>query len=161
MWARSAWNPTVFGIPVASSRSSMSFQECIPAQQISPSAARRSPCASAILPASRKVSAIFAVFAVGFSRHLFTPNSAESMRMTPPLRTPCLLKSPAIRQAILTALRNFSRCAASPIAESPMVPGQTGATSEPTSKPLLAMRSAMPMISASLASGFVCGRKRK
>ena len=43
VWARSAWKPTVSGIPTSSSRSSMSFQLCIPAQQISPSAANRSP----------------------------------------------------------------------------------------------------------------------
>ena len=45
--------------------------------------------------------------------------------------------------------------------DSPLVPGQTGATSEPTLKPLLAMRSAIFNNSESLASGFVCGRKRK
>ena len=101
------------------------------------------------------------VLAFGFSRHLATPNSAESMRITPPLRTPCLLKMPAMRQAIFTALRNFSRCAASPIALSPMVPPQTGATSEPTLNPLPAMMSAIFFRSSSLASGFVCGRKRK
>ena len=113
----------------------MSFQECIPAQQISPSAASRWPWSRAIAAASRKVSAILAVLARGFSRHAATPNSAESIRITPYFRTPCRSKMPAIRQAIRTAERNLSRAAASPIAESPTVPGQTGATSEPTVKP--------------------------
>ena len=44
-----------------------------------------------------------------------------------------------MRQAILTALRNFACAASSPIAESPTVPGQTGATSDPTANPLPAM----------------------
>ena len=37
--------------------------------------------------------------------------------------------------AIFTALMNFSRDVSSPMAESPTVPGQTGATSDPTEKP--------------------------
>ncbi len=98
----------------------MSFHECMPAQQISPSAARRSPCCSAILPASRKVSAIIAVFAFGFSRQLATPNSAESMRMTPYLRTPYLLKMPAMRQAIFTALALFVSGAGTPVTQEPV-----------------------------------------
>jgi hypothetical protein len=76
-----------------------------------------------------------AVLAAGFSRHVATPNSAESIRITPYFRTPCFSNRVAIRQAIFTAERNFSRAAASPIAESPTVPGQTGATSDPTAKP--------------------------
>ncbi len=139
----------------------MSFQECMPAQQISPSAASRWPLSWAILAASRKVWAIFAVLAFGFSRHLPTPNSAESIRITPYFRTPCCSNTFAIRQAIFTAERNFSFAAASPIAESPTVPGQTGATSEPTVKPCFAILSAICPSSASLASGFVCGRNRK
>ena len=94
----------------------MSFQECMPAQQISPSAASRWPLSFAIVAASRKVSAIFTVLALGFSRHFATPNSAESMRITPYFRTPCRSNTFAIRQAIFTAERNFSRAAASPIA---------------------------------------------
>ena len=39
----SAWKPSDSGMPTSSSRSSMSFQLCMPAQQIAPSAARRSP----------------------------------------------------------------------------------------------------------------------
>ena len=83
------------------------------------------------------------------------------MRITPYFRTPCRSKTFAIRQAIFTAERNFSRAAVSPIAESPTVPGHTGATSEPTEKPCLAIVSAICTSSESLASGFVCGRKRK
>jgi hypothetical protein len=115
----------------------------------------------AIFAASRKVAAIFVVLARGFSRHFATPNSAESMRITPYFRTPCCSNTLAIRQAIFTAERNFSRAAASPIAESPTVPGQTGATSDPTVKPWAAIMSAIARSSASVASGFVCGRKRK
>jgi len=115
----------------------------------------------AIFAASRKVSAILAVLALGFSRHLFTPNSAESIRITPYFRTPCFSNTFAIRQAIFTAERNFSRAAASPIAESPTVPGHTGATSEPTENPCSAIRSAIFVSSASLASGWVCGRNKK
>ena len=64
-----------------------------------------------------------------------TPNSAESMRMTPYLRTPCSLKIFGDAAGhFRRRCRNFSRAAASPIAESPTVPGQTGATSEPTAK---------------------------
>ena len=113
----------------------MSFQECMPAQQISPSAASRSPWPAATAAASRKVAAIVLVFAEAFSRHLLIPNSAESMRITPYFRTPCSLKILAIRQALRTASMNFARCTGLPMAESPTVPGQIGATSDPTAKP--------------------------
>ena len=53
--------------------------------------------------------AIFVVLAFASSRHLATPNSAESIRMTPYFRTPCFSKIPAMRHAIFTALRNFPR----------------------------------------------------
>ena len=133
----------------------MSFQLCIPAQQISPSAANRSPWSAAILAASLKVDTILAVLVLESSLHFSTPNSAESIRITPPLRAPCSLKTLAIRQAILTASRNFPFCSSVPMAESPTVPGQTGATKEPISKPLLTIRSAIDFSSSSLASGLV------
>ena len=63
--------------------------------------------------------------------------------MTPYFLTPCCSNTLAIRHAIFTADKNFSRDSASPIAESPTVPGQTGATSEPTAKPWLAILSAI------------------
>ena len=61
----SAWNPSVFGRSTISSSSTMCFQLCMPPQQISPSAASRSPCSSAMEQASRKVSAMRFVLSVG------------------------------------------------------------------------------------------------
>ena len=119
-----------------SSRSSMSFHECMPAQQISPSAARRSPWSLATLAASRNVAAIFFVLPVG-SASQCAGLSAESMRMTPYLRTPCSLRIFGDAAGLLHGERRSSRGPASlPIAEPPTVPGQTGATSEPTASPL-------------------------
>src|SRR5262245_55202433 len=46
------------------------------------------------------------------------------------------------------------------MAEPPTVPGQTGATSEPTASPLPAILSAIARIASSLASGSVCGWNR-
>jgi hypothetical protein len=132
----------------------------MPAQQISPSAAMRSPWPSAIFAAFLKVSTMRAVLAFGFSRHFCTPNSAESTRMTPYWRTPCLLRSLAMRQAFSIARRNFCCCSSVPIAESPTVPPQTGATSEPTFRPLEAMRSAICLRLSSEMSGSVCGWNR-
>ena len=50
-------------MPTISSSFTFSRHECMPPQQISPSATRNSPWSSAILPASRKVSAIIFVSA--------------------------------------------------------------------------------------------------
>ena len=60
----------------------MFFHECMPPQQISPSAARRSPSPLAILPASRKVWAISLVQPFGSLSHAVTP-VALSMRTMP------------------------------------------------------------------------------
>ena len=68
----------------------MFCQECMPAQQISPSAASRSPWSSATLAASRNVSAILFVLPCGSAAQC-VGLSAESMRMTPYFRTPCSL----------------------------------------------------------------------
>ena len=54
----SAWKPSTSGRSTASSSLSISRQLCMPAQQISPSAARRSPWSAAIFAASAKVSAM-------------------------------------------------------------------------------------------------------
>ena len=65
----SAWKPTVCGRPTCSSSSTLRFTLCMPPQQISPSAARRSPKDSATSAASRKVSAIFLVLPAGSLAH--------------------------------------------------------------------------------------------
>jgi len=70
------------GMLVYSRSCTMRRQECMPPQQISPSAAMRSPCCWATLPASRKVSAIFFWLPSGSCNQSSTPE-AESMRMTP------------------------------------------------------------------------------
>ena len=64
----SAWKPTVSGSPTRSSRSTIVRQECIPPQQISPSAASRSPWSRAIAAACLNVSAIFCLVARGVLR---------------------------------------------------------------------------------------------
>ena len=62
----SAWKPTRLR-PVRPSRAARThpLQLCMPPQQISPSAASRSPCSSATSAASRNVSAIFLVLPSG------------------------------------------------------------------------------------------------
>jgi len=60
----------------------ISRQLCMPPQQISPSAARRSPCALATLHASLKVSAISLVLPEGSFNHS-DGLAAESMRTIP------------------------------------------------------------------------------
>jgi hypothetical protein len=57
------------------------------------------------------------------------------MRITPYFRTPCSFSTLAMRQAFFTASTNFSRSSGPPCAVLPTVPGQTGATSEPTASP--------------------------
>src|ERR1019366_2438936 len=63
--AMSAWNPTVWGRSTISSSCTLWRQLCMPAQQISPSAASRSPKLSAMEAASRKVWAMRLVPAAG------------------------------------------------------------------------------------------------
>src|SRR5574340_467745 len=65
----SAWKPIVFGRSTASKSLTISFQLCMPPQQISPSAASRSPKSSATVQASRNVSAIFLVLPAGSLAH--------------------------------------------------------------------------------------------
>ena len=83
----SAWKPSVCGRSTISSSSIIRRQLCMPPQQISPSAASRSPWSSAILQASRKVSAIRFWLPLGSSHHASTLQ-AESIRTTPLGRTP-------------------------------------------------------------------------
>ena len=66
----SAWNPSVFGRSTISSSSTLRLQLCMPPQQISPSAASRSPKSSAMSHAWRNVSAIFFVLPAGILRPL-------------------------------------------------------------------------------------------
>ena len=60
----------------------MRCQLCMPPQQISPSAASRSPMLSAMSAASRNVSAIFFVLPAGSFAHS-AGLAAESMRTMP------------------------------------------------------------------------------
>ena len=60
----------------------MCFHECMPPQQISPSAASRSPSPFAIFPASRNVFAISFVLAFGSVSQSFT-DAALSIRTMP------------------------------------------------------------------------------
>ena len=160
MCARSAWKPTVPGMSTVSSTESIAFHECMPAQQTSPSAARRSPWPAATMPASRNVAAICLIAPFSSFAAALVP-VALSMRMTPYLRTPCSLRMRAMRQALRTASMNFARCSTEPIALSPTVPGHTGATSEPTARFFAAILSAILRMSESLASGSRCEWKRK
>ena len=85
----------------------MCFHPCIPPQQISPSAASRSPYPSATVHASRNVSAMRFVFAAGFSAQDAGP-TAESMRTTPYLRTPRSRSFLPMAQALRTWVRKAS-----------------------------------------------------
>src|SRR5205814_5859200 len=107
----------------------MCFHPCIAPQQISPSAASRSPYPSATVHASRNVPAIRIVFAVGFSAQDAGP-TAESMRTTPYLRTPRSRSFLPMAQALRTWVRKALRSSSDPMADPPPTGGQTGATSE-------------------------------
>ncbi len=111
----------------------MRRQLCMPPQQISPSAASRSPWSSAMLHASRNVSAMRRWLPFGSSRQVATPQ-AESIRTTPSGRTPSSRSRRAMRQAFRHLGQKRSVAAASPMAEPPPVGGQTGATTEPISR---------------------------
>src|SRR5690606_9506392 len=112
---------------------SMVFQLCIPPQQISPSAAKRSPYSAAASHALRKVSAINLVFSVGFFAHSSTL-LAESTRITLLVRIPSFLSLYPKSAAFLTTSTKRSLSACEPIAEPPSG-GQIGATSVPIARP--------------------------
>ena len=76
----------------------MRGQLCMPPQQISPSAASRSPKSSAMVQASRKVSAMRLVLPAGSLAHSAGP-AAESMRTMPYLRMPRSRSLRPMRQA--------------------------------------------------------------
>ena len=137
----------------------MRFTLCMPPQQISPSAARRSPKDSATSAASRNVSAIFFVLPAGSLAHS-AGLAAESMRMTPYLRMPVAFSFFAISQAFRTCVTNALRSSSLPMAEPPPVGGHTGATSEPTTRWRRPMLSASFLMSSSVESMLTCGSKR-
>ena len=83
--------------------------------------------------ALRNVSAIFFVLPAGSFAHS-AGLAAESMRMTPYLRTPRSRSFLPIAQALRTCVRKFFRSSSLPIAEPPPVGGHTGATSDPTTR---------------------------
>ena len=158
--AMSAWNPTVWGRPTCSSNSTLRFTLCMPPQQISPSAARRSPYPSATSAACRNVSAIFFVLAAG-SLAQSAGLAAESIRTTPYLRMPSSFSFFPIAQALRTWVTKDLRSSSLPMADPPPVGGQTGATSDPTTRLRRPMFSASRFRSSSEESILTCGSKRK
>ena len=156
----SAWKPSVFGRFTSSSSSTLRFQLCMPPQQISPSAASRSPYPSATSQAWRNVSAIFFWLPAG-SANQSLGLAAESIRTTPYLRMPRSLSFFAIVQALRTWVTKFLRSSSLPIAEPPPVGGHTGATSDPTTRLREATWSARRFRSSSDESMLTCGSKRK
>ena len=131
----SAWKPSVCGRSTISSSSTMRRQLCMPPQQISPSAASRSPWSSAILQASRKVSAIRFWLPAGSSSHAVhaagrvDPHDAvgPDAQLAQLLGDAAALARPGVEE--LAGGRP-----ASPMAEPPPVGGHTGATTVPISK---------------------------
>ena len=150
MWAMSAWKPSVCGRSTISSSWIIRFQLCMPPQQISPSAASRSPWSSAILQASRKVSAIRFWLPSGSSHQASTPQ-AESIR-TAPCGPHAQLAQPLGDAAALADLAEelLAGPRRSPMAEPPPVGGQTGATTVPISRFRARALSASALISSSL-----------
>ena len=132
----------------------------MPAQQISPSAASRSPNSSAMVQASRKVWAMRLVLASG-SLAQSPALAAESMRTIPDFRMPRSRNLRPMRQDFFTCVRNAARSASLPMAEPPPVGGHTGATREPARSPLAARFSARRARSSSEESISVCGSERK
>ena len=102
----------------------------MPPQQISPSAANRSPKSAATSHARWKVSTINLELPVGSLAQSATP-AAESIRTMPFGRMPNLRSSAPISQVLRTMSTNVSRASLSPIA----FPAQIGATKLPISKP--------------------------
>src|SRR5271168_3355184 len=109
--------------------------------------------------ASRNVSAMRLVFPDGSLAHSAGLH-AESMRTTPYLRMPSSRSCFAMAQAFRTCSVNFRLSSWDPMAEPPPVVGQTGATSDPTTNPLLPMFSASSFKSSAEASISVCGLER-
>ncbi len=155
----SAWKPTVWGRLTISSSSTLRLTLCIPPQQISPSAARRSPYSSAIVAAWRNVSAI--AFVLPFGSFAQSDGlAAESIRTMPYWRTSMSRSFLPIAQALRTCVRKARRSSSFPIADPPPVGGHTGATSEPTTRPFPRILSASRLRSSSVESMLTCGSNR-
>ena len=156
----SAWKPSVFGRFTSSSSSTLRFQLCMPPQQISPSAASRSPNSSATSHACRNVVRDLLLIAgrirrpVARARRRVDPDDAvfADAEVVELLRD---------RQALRTCVTKFLRSSSLPIAEPPPVGGHTGATSDPTTRLRDATWSASRFRSSSDASMLTCGSKRK
>ena len=132
----SAWKPSVLGrFDELRAARPLRFQLCMPPQQISPSAARRSPYSSATSHASPERVGDRLLVARRDRPPSRSGSPAESMRTTPYGRMPSSRSVLAMRQR-LAHLRDEVACARrrSPIAEPPPVGGQTGATTEPTTR---------------------------
>src|SRR3954466_2365248 len=157
--AMSAWKPRVFGRFTISISSTLRLTLCIPPQQISPSAASRSPYCSATSHDWRNVSAIFLVLPAGSFAHS-DGLAAESIRTTPYLRMPRSFSFLAIAHALRTWVTKFLRSSSLPIADPPPVGGHTGATRDPTASPLLRILSARRFRSSSVESMLTCGSNR-
>ncbi len=100
------------------------------------------------------------VLAAGSAAHASTP-VAESIRTTPPGRTPRPRSCEAIRQAFSTMPVKRARSSALPIADPPPTGGHTGATTEPTSRFLERILSASRLMSSVPDSMLVWGSARK
>src|SRR5690625_6673233 len=94
----------------------MVFQDCIPPQQISPSAANDSPKSAATSQASRKVCAISLVLPTGSDSHV-SGSTAESIRITPDGLTPNSLSFCAHLADFRTISTYFLRSSAEPRSE--------------------------------------------
>ncbi len=111
----------------------MRLQLCMPPQQISPSAARRSPWSSAISQALPK--SLGDAFLIPF--RIFEPIARTSRRVDADdaVGPDAELAEPLGDAAALAdLLRTCLRSSAPPIAEPPPVGGQTGATTEPMTR---------------------------
>ena len=137
----------------------MGRQPCMPPQQISPSAARRSPYPSAIVHASVKVATACFWLPSG-SLLQFSGLSAVSIRMTPYGRTPSFLNFSPMMHDFFTMSRNRPRSSLLPNADPPEG-GHTGATMEPITRFFSPKRPAHRFRSSSVESMSMCGRERK
>ena len=121
------------GRPVPAARPSV-FQLCMPPQQISPSAASRSPWSSAIVAGLAEGLGDPLLVALGVLR----PVADAAGRVDPhhAVRPHAQLAQPLGDAAALADLLEELACARprSPIAEPPPVGGQTGATTEPITR---------------------------
>ena len=130
----------------------MFLQECMPPQQISPSAANLSPKSAATSQALWNVSTINFELPFGSFAQSATP-AAESIRIMPLGRIPILRNSAPISQERRTMSTKVSRASLSPIA----FPAQIGATKLPISNPCAATLSAKAFAPSLPLSMSKCG----